>query len=76
MPLSLFAMMDSVMTRPYAVRCGKSRPVVATRRVGALTVPTVASFVKRRRNGSLLNSGVAVESLARLPRYPLAATSS
>jgi hypothetical protein len=29
MPLSLFAMMDSVMTRPYAVRCGKSRPGVA-----------------------------------------------
>jgi hypothetical protein len=37
MPLSLFAMMDSVMTRSYAVRCGKSRPVVFdTRRVGAL----------------------------------------
>jgi hypothetical protein len=26
MPLSLFAMMDSVMTRPLTVRCDKSRP--------------------------------------------------
>ena len=35
-PLSIFAMMDSVMTRPSAVRCGKPRPVVFdTRRVGA-----------------------------------------
>jgi hypothetical protein len=29
MPLSLFAMMDSVMTLHEAVRCGKSRPGVA-----------------------------------------------
>jgi hypothetical protein len=26
MPLSIFAMIDSVMTRPSAVRCGKPRP--------------------------------------------------
>jgi hypothetical protein len=38
MPLSLFAMMDSVMTRPKPVRCGKSRPGCWTRRVGALTM--------------------------------------
>jgi hypothetical protein len=39
MPLSIFAMMDSVTMRSYAVRCGKSRPVVFdTRRVGALTM--------------------------------------
>jgi hypothetical protein len=36
MPLSIFAMIDSVMTHPSAVRRGKSRPVVWTRRVGAL----------------------------------------
>ena len=36
MPFSIFAMLDSVMTRPSAVRCGKPRPVVFdTRRVGA-----------------------------------------
>jgi hypothetical protein len=39
MPLRIFAMMDSVMTHPSAVRCDKSRTVVFdTRRVGALTM--------------------------------------
>jgi hypothetical protein len=38
MPLSLFAMMDSVMTLREAVRRGKSRPLALQPAVGALTM--------------------------------------
>jgi hypothetical protein len=35
-PICFLLGIVSVMTRPWPVRCGKSRPVVSKRRVGAL----------------------------------------
>ena len=56
MPLSLFAMMDSVMTLREAVRCGKSRPLALQPAVGTLTMRASGAGVsgggRRRRHAA------------------------
>jgi hypothetical protein len=76
MPLSHFAMMDSVMTRHYPVRYGKSRPGAANLRVGALVrmadpALTAMKFTISRR---ILLVGGADRSAAQmwLPVWPTA----
>jgi hypothetical protein len=56
MPLSFFAMIDSVIAR--RVRCGKSRPVVWTRRVGALRFEDAKAAIAASWGGWLKAAGL------------------
>jgi hypothetical protein len=49
MPLSFFAIVDSVMTRPSTVRCGKWRRVVCAIRRCARIMRPIANPVKGRK---------------------------
>jgi 3-methyladenine DNA glycosylase Mpg len=50
MPLSFFAIVDSVMTRPYPVRCGKSRRVVGSDASGRLRCCTGPARLSKALN--------------------------